>query len=161
MCVWLFKRRGLFCPPALSFLGELEFILYVLLLNMICNFLSGLSCKKKKKKNPPRNEIRREKEKGSLIFNDLLFSSSSQDTWRWFRSRKVRSTSRSKSSPCRKITSVSDDLETIAGHMNHQTNVHLASSFMLVVPRRWSSLTFMIPWFSLRRHHEVDVLVSG
>lgn len=117
--------------------------------------------KKRRKKNPPRNEIRREKEKGSLIFNDLLFSSSSQDTWRWFRSRKVRSTSRSKSSPCRKITSVSDDLETIAGHMNHQTNVHLASSFMLVVPRRWSSLTFMIPWFSLRRHHEVDVLVSG
>lgn len=40
------KRRGLFCPPALSFLGDLEFILYVLLPNMIYNFLSSLCCKK-------------------------------------------------------------------------------------------------------------------
>ena len=118
----------MFCPPALTFLGELEFILYVLLLNMICDFLSGLSCKKKI--TSCRNEIRREKRESD--FNDLLCLSSSQDTWRWFRSQKVRSTSRSKNSPCRKITSVSDDHTS---RIYHEPDVHLVSFVLLWLVR--------------------------
>lgn len=84
----------MFCPPALSFLGDMELMLYILPPFVIYNpAVSSAFANKEKRKGhdvsiSPRPRL-------------------SQATWRWFTSPRGRCTSRSGSSPCPRITSVS------------------------------------------------------
>lgn len=97
------------CPPALSFLGDMEFMLYILPPFVIYN--------------PAVSSVFLERSPDVTISSRPRFS---QATWRWFTSPRGRFTSRSGSSQCPRITSVSV--------CRFRTNCTFCSSCYLLCP---------------------------